>query len=98
MLFRSLRGVAPAQVVGAIQSAIGGEMAGVVHQESSSVSVPVKLQLADADKNDINNLKNLTVVNQRGESVPVGDLVQITEKVKDKSIYRKSEESGICSW
>ena len=87
-----LRGVAPAQVVGAIQSAIGGEMAGVVHQESSSVSVPVKLQLADADKNDINNLKNLTVVNQRGESVPVGDLVQITEKVKDKSIYRKNQK------
>ncbi len=87
-----LRGVAPAQVVGAIQSAIGGEMAGVVHQESSSVSVPVKLQLADADKNDINNLKNLTVVNQRGESVSVGDLVQITEKVKDKSIYRKNQK------
>jgi len=87
-----LRGVAPAQVVGAIQSAIGGEVAGVVHQESSSVSVPVKLQLADADKNDINNLKNLTVVNQRGESVPVGDLVQITEKVKDKSIFRKNQK------
>jgi Cation/multidrug efflux pump len=87
-----LRGVAPAQVVGAIQSAIGGEMAGVVHQESSSVSVPVKLQLADADKNDINNLKNQTVVNQRGESVPVGDLIQITEKVKDKSIYRKNQK------
>ncbi len=87
-----LRGVAPAQVVGAIQSAIGGEVAGVVHQESSSVSVPVKLQLADADKNDINNLKNLTVVNQRGESVPVGDLVQISEKVKDKSIFRKNQK------
>jgi len=87
-----LRGVAPAQVVGAIQSAIGGEVAGVVHQESSSVSVPVKLQLADADKNDINNLKNQTVVNQRGESVPVGDLIQITEKVKDKSIYRKNQK------
>ena len=90
-----LRGVAPAQVVAAIQPAIAGETAGVAHQESSSVSVPVKLQLADADKNDINNLKNLTIVNQRGESVPVGDLVQVNEKLKDKSIYRKNQKEVV---
>jgi len=90
-----LRGVVPAQVVGAIQSAISGETAGMVHQEFSSVSVPVKLQLSDADKNDINDLRNLTVVNQRGESIPVGDLVQITEKVKEKSIYRKNQKQVV---
>jgi len=87
-----LRGVAPAQVTAAIQSAIAGETAGMAHQESSSVSVPIKLQLSDADKNSINDLRNLTIVNQRGESVPVGDLVQVTEKLKEKSIYRKNQK------
>ncbi len=90
-----LRGVAPAQVIAAVQSAIGGEMAGVVHQESSSVQIPVKLQLSDADKNTINDLRNITVVNQRGENIPVGDLVQITEKIKDKSIYRKNQKQVV---
>jgi multidrug efflux pump subunit AcrB len=87
-----LRGIAPAQVTAAIQSAIAGETAGMAHQESSSVSVPIRLQLSDADKNSINDLRNLTIVNQRGESVPVGDLVQVTEKLKEKSIYRKNQK------
>jgi multidrug efflux pump subunit AcrB len=87
-----LRGVAPAQVTAAIQSAIAGETAGMAHQEASSVSMPIKLQLSDADKNSINDLRNLTIVNQRGESVPVGDLVQVTEKLKEKSIYRKNQK------
>jgi Cation/multidrug efflux pump len=90
-----LRGVAPAQVVAAVQSAIAGETAGMAHQESSSVSVPINLQLSDADKNSINDLRNLTVVNQRGESIPVGDLVQITGKVKEKSIYRKNQKQVV---
>lgn len=87
-----LRGVAPAQVIAAVYSAVSGEIVGVAHQENSTVSVPVKLQLQDADKNDISNLRNLTVVNQRGESVPVGDLVKISEKNKEKSIYRKNQK------
>ena len=90
-----LRGVAPAQVVAAVQSAIAGETAGMAHQESSSVSVPINLQLSDAEKNSINDLRNLTVVNQRGESIPVGDLVQITGKVKEKSIYRKNQKQVV---
>ncbi|MBP9637371.1 MAG: efflux RND transporter permease subunit, partial [Bacteroidaceae bacterium] len=90
-----LRGVAPAQVIMAVQSAITGETAGMAHQQNSSVSVPIKLQFSDADKNDLNNLRNLTVVNQRGESVPVGDLVQITEKVKEKSIFRKNQKQVV---
>ncbi|WP_321517097.1 efflux RND transporter permease subunit [uncultured Bacteroides sp.] len=90
-----LRGVAPAQVVAAVQSAIAGETAGMAHQESSSVSVPINLQLSDADKNSINDLRNITVVNQRGESIPVGDLVQISGKVKEKSIYRKNQKQVV---
>ena len=90
-----LRGVAPAQVIMAVQSAITGETAGMAHQQNSSVSVPIKLQFSDADKNDLNNLRNLTVVNQRGESIPVGDLVQITKKVKEKSLFRKNQKQVV---
>ncbi len=87
-----LRGVAPAQVVGAIQTALSGQVAGLVHQPASSSPVPVKLQLADADKTNINDLQSLKILNQRGEMVPVGDLVQITKTLKDKSINRKNQK------
>jgi len=87
-----LRGVAPAQVVGAIQEALSGQVVGMVHQPASSSPVPVMLQLADADKTNINDLQSLQILNQRGEMVPVGDLVQITKTLKDKSINRKNQK------
>ena len=87
-----LRGVAPAQVVGALQTALSGQVAGMVHQPASSSPVPVKLQLADADKTNINDLQSLKILNQRGEMVPIGDLVQITKTFKDKSINRKNQK------
>lgn len=87
-----LRGVAPAQIVGALQSALSGQTAGVVHQPSSSMPVPVKLQFADEDKTSINDLRSLQIVNQRGQMVTVGDLVKISEEVKEKSINRKNQK------
>jgi len=87
-----LRGVAPAQVVGALQTALSGQVAGMVHQPASSSPVPVKLQLADADKTNINDLQSLKILNHRGEMVSIGDLVQITKTIKDKSINRKNQK------
>jgi multidrug efflux pump subunit AcrB len=90
-----LRGVAPAQVIAAVQSVVAGETVGMAHQENSSVPVPIVLQLSDVDKNDINHLQNITVVNQRGENVPIGDLVRVTEKIREKSIYRKNQKDVV---
>jgi multidrug efflux pump subunit AcrB len=84
-------GVAPAQVVANMNAALSGMVAGTLHKPTSYNPVNIKLQLADAYKSSIEELKNLKVVGQQGNLVPVGDLVKITSTIKEKSIYRKNQ-------
>lgn len=85
-------GIAPAQVVANMNAALSGQVAGTLHQPTSFSPVNIRLQLSDADKSGIEELKKLKVVGQQGNAVTVGDLVTITKTLKDKSIYRKNQK------
>lgn len=85
-------GVAPAQVVANMNAALSGMVAGTLHKPTSYSPVNIKLQLSNADKGGIEELKNLKVVGQAGNTVPIGDLVTIRKTVKEKSIYRKNQK------
>ena len=85
-------GVAPAQVVGVINAALSGATIGTLHTPETFSQVNIKLQLNDQDKSSINDLKNLTVINQQGMPVSVGDLVHVSQRIKEKSIYRKNQK------
>ena len=85
-------GVAPAQVVGVINAALSGATIGTLHTPETFSQVYIKLQLNDPDKSSINDLKNLTVINQQGIPVSVGDLVHVSQRIKEKSIYRKNQK------
>jgi len=85
-------GVAPAQVVAVINAALSGQTVGTLHTPESFSQVNIKLQLSDIDKSDINEIKNLTVINQQGMPVAVGDLIHLHQNIKEKSIYRKNQK------
>ena len=85
-------GVAPAQVVGVINAALSGATIGTLHTPETFSQVNIKLQLNDRNKSSINDLKNLTVINQQGMPVSVGDLVHVSQRIKEKSIYRKNQK------
>ncbi|MBS1654602.1 MAG: efflux RND transporter permease subunit, partial [Bacteroidetes bacterium] len=85
-------GVAPAQVVATIRAALSGNTVGTLHKPSSFNPVNIVLQLSDADKSTLNDLKNLKVISQSGNTVAIGDLVIIKPAVKEKSIYRKNQK------
>lgn len=85
-------GVAPAQVVATAQAALSKMPAGMMHNPVSFEPVNIVLQLTDADKSDLEEIKNLKIINQRGAAVPVGDLVHISKKTREKSIYRKNQK------
>ena len=85
-------GVAPAQVVGVINAALSGATVGTLHTPETFSQINIKLQLNDPDKSSINDLKNLTVINQQGMPVSVGDLVHVSQRIKEKSIYRKNQK------
>ncbi len=85
-------GIAPAQIVANMNAALSGQVAGTLHKPTSFSPVNIKLQLSDADKSGIEELKNLKVIGQQGNAVPVGDLVTISKTLKEKSIYRKNQK------
>jgi multidrug efflux pump subunit AcrB len=85
-------GVAPAQVTAIIQSALSNMPVGILHDSVSFDPVNIVLQLKDPDKESINEIKNLKVLNQQGNPIQVGDLVQVTRIIKDKPIYRKNQK------
>jgi multidrug efflux pump subunit AcrB len=85
-------GVAPAQVVATMNAALSGMNVGTLHKPTTFEPVNIVLQLDDANKTGIDDLRNLKIMNQYGQGVPVGDLVQITKNVKEKSIFRKNQK------
>lgn len=85
-------GVAPAQIVTTVHAALSGQNVGTLHSASSFNSVNINLQLNDADKTGIADIKNLKVINQQGNAIPIGDLVTIRKGIKEKSIYRKNQK------
>lgn len=85
-------GVAPAQVVATMNAALSGKNAGVLYAPASFRQQNIVLQLADADKREIESLLDLRVVGQRGNTVPIGDLIQVTNGIREKSIFRKNQK------
>ena len=85
-------GIAPAQIVATMNAALSGMNAGVLHQPASFNPVNINLQLSDADKSGLADLGNVKIVNQQGNTVSVSNMVTITKRVKEKSIYRKNQK------
>ena len=85
-------GIAPAQIVATMNGVLSGMNAGTLHQSSSFEPVNINLQLSDADKSDLADLKNVNIVNQQGNTIPISEMVTVTKGVKEKSIYRKNQK------
>jgi multidrug efflux pump subunit AcrB len=85
-------GIAPAQVVATINAALSNMPVGTIHNPVSFDPVNIVLQLDDAEKSSLDDLKNLEIINHQNQSIPVGDLVNIHKDVKEKSIYRKNQK------
>ena len=92
-------GVATAQIVANMNAALSGDVAGTLHKPLSFSPVNIKLQLNNADKSGIEELKNLKVIGQQGNAIAIGDMVKITKTTKRKKhLQEKSKECSICDW
>lgn len=85
-------GVNPAQAVAAIRGYLSGMPAGTLHVPVSFGEVGIELQLADADKTSVADIANLTVINQQGRPVRLGDITIVTRGTEPKTIYRKNQQ------
>jgi multidrug efflux pump subunit AcrB len=90
---RAMRlGVSPAHVMATLNSALSNMPVGIIHDPVSFDPVNIVLQLTDADKGNINDIRNLKVLNVKGDPIQVGDIVSVSKSVADKAIYRKNQK------
>lgn len=88
-------GVAPAQVTATIYAAVSGMKVGAVYQPEAFAQTFLHLRLADADRAGINDVLSLHILGAAGNSVPLSDLVTVTRKTKERSIYRKNQKEVV---
>lgn len=86
-----LNGIAPQQIVASLNMAMSDRPISNINAETDHDPVAINMQLDESERSDINNITGLKMINHSGQPIPVSDLVQVVEKTKDKSIYRKNQ-------
>lgn len=87
----SLEGIAPAQLVNTMQLSLGEHAIAQAYRENSNQNVGIVYKTANEDKADVEELLKLKVISQHGHPVEIGDLVSVTERPIEKSIFRKNK-------
>lgn len=84
-------GIPTGQIVQHMYAALSGMPVGVLHQPANVHQVGIVMQLPEKDKS-MEDILSMRVVNQMGMSFPIGDLVEVKETLKAKSISRKDQK------
>ena len=85
-------GVAPQQIVATMNMALSEKPVAAFYNENASNPINIILAFDEKEKSTLNDLKQLKVISQQGIAIPIGDLVQIKESIREKSIFRKNQK------
>jgi multidrug efflux pump subunit AcrB len=79
-----------AKVIGdALTTVLSGSDVTYLHGKNLKYAVPIRIEFADADKADIEQVLALQVRSVSGTLVPLTELVEIRQGEREKSIYHK---------
>ncbi|HVX52369.1 MAG TPA: efflux RND transporter permease subunit, partial [Chitinophagaceae bacterium] len=88
-------GIALAQITATVNAALSGMQTGNIYQPASYQQTPIRLQLSDTDKTNLDEVLNLKVVGLQNNAVPLRDVVSVTRQIRQKSIYRKNQKEVV---
>ena len=88
-------GISSAQVTATVNAAIAGLQSGHLYQPASWQQTAIKLQLTDADKTNMDDILDLTMISEGGNPVPLRDVVTLNRQIRQKSIYRKNQKEVV---
>ena len=86
----ALNGVSADQVATTLRIAVDGMEAGLAHQPQEKEDVPIFLRLPLANRSNIGDLQRIKVMGERGNLVPLGELVTLEQRTNEQSIYHKN--------
>ncbi|MCG2420164.1 efflux RND transporter permease subunit [Aequorivita sp. F47161] len=85
-------GVAPQQIVYTMNTALSDKPVTNLYDENATNQVGILLALDEKEKSTIQDISQLQIVSKQGNMVSVGDLVNIEESIRAKSIFRKNQK------
>lgn len=85
-------GVAPQQIVYTMNMALSDRPVTNLYDETTTVQVGILLAMDEKEKSTIQDISQLKIASKQGNMVAVGDLVNIQESTRAKSIYRKNQK------
>ena len=87
-----LQGIAPQQIVYTLNSALGERAITQLYDEDATQRVGIVLALDEEEKSSVQDIMQIQITSQNGQMIPVGDLVEPKEVIREKSIYRKNQK------
>ncbi|HLW33804.1 MAG TPA: efflux RND transporter permease subunit, partial [Aequorivita sp.] len=85
-------GVAPQQIVYTMNMALSDRPVTHLYDEKATEQVGIVLALDEKEKSTLQDISQLKIASQQGNMVSVGDLVDIQESIRAKSIFRKNQK------
>jgi len=85
----ALWGVSQKSVVSAIATALNGEDVSYLHPGNVKYPLPIRVELADDHKTDVNNLLQIHVRGRGGENIALSDLVTVSQSTREQAIFHK---------
>ncbi len=85
-------GIAPQQIVHTMNMALSNRPVTHLYDENAYSQVGIVLSLDEKEKSTIQDISQLKITSEQGNMVAVGDLVDIQEGLRAKSISRKNQK------
>jgi multidrug efflux pump subunit AcrB len=82
-------GIDQASFVSAINAALKGEDISYLHNEQSKVAIPVRLELADSEKDNLNVIRDLKIRATDGSLVAISEVSNWIKTTRDQTIHHK---------
>ena len=86
----SLHGIAPAQAIEALAAAVGGAPAGLLRAPREREPVPIRIELAPAQRADLEPALQMRLPSATGAALRLGDLVRVVSTEEAPAILHKN--------
>lgn len=87
-----LNGITPQQIVTTMNMALTENAVSAFYAENSNTPVNLVLTFKEGEKSSLNDIKQIKVISKQGVAVPIGNLIFVENKTREKSIYRKNQK------
>lgn len=87
-----LAGVNSQQIVHSLGIALNGMNAATLYKPKELEPVTIHLKLAEKERSSIHDLKDIQIQSMGGVLVPLSELATVTQRIQDKTIYRKNQQ------